>query len=130
MKNIQSIFNSNTLTLARAFLALCFLTTLIFTPIKDLFPINHIPTIRQNLQGLQHLNIFLWFDNILIPYYISILTYLIIIFGVYPRYTCLLQCWISYSIFYSMLIIEGGDQINVIITLLLIPICEIGRAHV
>jgi antimicrobial peptide system SdpB family protein len=120
---IENIYNSNTITFARALLSLCFLITLIFTPVCDLFPIKHIELLRANIFGLNHLNLFLWFNNIYIPYTISIIVLLISITGIYPRYVCFFQSWISYSIYYTMLVTEGGDQINVIITLLLIPIC-------
>lgn len=122
MKVFRDIYNSNSITLSRALFALCFLVTLIFTPLYDLFPSQHIKFLKDNINGLNHLNIFLWFDNIIIPYIISIIVLIISIIGIYPRIFIFFQSWISYSIYYSMLVTEGGDQINVIITFLLIPV--------
>ncbi|PWB25857.1 sporulation-delaying protein SdpB family protein, partial [Flavobacterium sp. HTF] len=123
MTIIKEIYTSNTLTLARSLLALCFLTTLIFTPVYDLFPVQHIVELKSDFNGLSKLNIYLWFDNINIHYYISIVILILVISGVYPRLSCLLQTWVSYSIFYSMLVNDGGDQINVILNFLLLPVC-------
>lgn len=123
MIKIQNIYKSNTITFARMLLALCFLTTLLFSSINDLFPAQHIAQLKTNFHGCSKLNIYLWFDNIQIPYLISIITLGLVVSGIYPRLTCLLQTWISYSIYNSMLVTDGGDQINIILTFLLIPIC-------
>lgn len=119
---IKNIVSNNTITLARTLLALGFLLTLIFTPYTQLFPDYHLIKLSENINGLMHLNFYLWFDNILIPFMFSIIVLLVNVLGLYPRYMCFLQSWVAYSIFYSMLIVEGGDQINVILTFLLIPI--------
>lgn len=123
MEKVNNILSSNTITLARMLLALGTLSTLLFTNVNDLFPQFHVTKIIENKSGLMHLNYFLWFDNIYIPYTISIIILFLTILGVYPRIISILQCITSYSIFYTMLIVEGGDQINIILTLLLIPIC-------
>ena len=120
---IQNIYKSNTITFARALLALCFLSTLLFTPIYDLFPVQHIEQLKNSSNSSLNLNIYLLFNNIEIPYCISIIVLLFVISGFYPRLSCLFQTWISYSIFYSMLVTDGGDQINIILTFLLLPIC-------
>lgn len=122
MKQLDKAYTSNTLTLARALLALCFLLTLVFTPLYDLFPVQHIKFLNENIHGLNHLNFFLWFSDLRIPYVFSILVLLFSVLGVYPRYLCILQSWVAYSIYFTMLVTEGGDQINVIITFLLIPV--------
>lgn len=124
---IKDIYNSNALALVRSLLALCFLITLVFTPVYDLFPIQHITELNNDLGGLSRLNMYLWFDNIYIPYYISIVVLVLIIAGIYPRLTCLFQAWISYSVFYTMLITDGGDQINLILTFLILPICLLDK---
>jgi antimicrobial peptide system SdpB family protein len=74
-----------------------------------------------------NLNYFLWFDNLLIPYIFSITILIIVILGLFPRLICIFHSWVSYSVFYSMLIVEGGDQINIILTFLLIPICILDK---
>lgn len=120
---MKKIVQNDTITLARALLALCMLVTLLFTSVDQLFPPYHLAKISENVKGVMHLNFFFWFDNPLIPYLFSIVVLLVCILGYFPRYLCVLQSWVAYSIFYSMLIVEGGDQINVILTFLLIPVC-------
>jgi antimicrobial peptide system SdpB family protein len=123
MNKITNIIKSNPITLARALLALGTLSTLLFTSVYDLFPKFYLANVLENKSGLMHLNYFLWFENVYIPYAISIIILLVVILGFYPRTMCFLHSITSYSVFYSMLIVEGGDQINIILTLLLIPIC-------
>lgn len=124
---IQNIYNSNTITLARTLLALCFLSTLVFTPSYDLFPIQHFVELKSNIKGIFHLNFFLWFDTVLIPYLNSIVVLILVITGYYPRLTCIIHTWVSYSIYYTMLVTDGGDQINIILTTLLLPICLLDK---
>ncbi len=116
-------YNTNSLTLSRAILALGFLITLLFNNINELFPSYQLEKIKSLNNDLMFLNIFTWFNNIYIPYYISIIVLVIIILGIYPRITCILHFLITFSVFHSMLIIEGGDQISLVISILLIPIC-------
>jgi len=123
MINFPNIHNSNVVTLSRALLALSFLLTLVFTPLYDLFPTQHLILIKQNVEYSLHLNFFLWFDNIKIPYIISIVVLLLSIFGLFPRYMSILQFWVSFSVYHSALVTEGGDQINSILSLLFIPLC-------
>ncbi|MES2545709.1 MAG: sporulation-delaying protein SdpB family protein [Bacteroidota bacterium] len=120
---LNKILNSNTITLCRALLALSLLVTLVFTGINDLFPKEHILEVASRDLFLMKLNFFLWFNSPQLPYIFSIIILIFSILGVYPRFFCVLQCWVTYSLFYSMLIIEGGDQINTILTFLLIPVC-------
>ncbi len=47
----------------------------------------------------------------------------LVILGIFPRYTCLFHYWIASSITGNMSIIDGGDHVNTILSLLLIPIC-------
>lgn len=43
--------------------------------------------------------------------------------GYFSQISCILHAYVSYSFLYDSKIIEGGDQIALIITILLIPIC-------
>jgi antimicrobial peptide system SdpB family protein len=121
--SIEKILQNNTVTLARAFLASGTLLTLLFTGVDDLFPVHHLLGLKKSIEGLMHLNLFLWFDHILIPYLFSIAVLILTILGFFPRYISILHSWVTYSVFYTMLIVEGGDQINTILTFLIIPIC-------
>jgi hypothetical protein len=125
MPDFSKIYTSNVLQYARSFLALSLILTLICSPFKDLFPDFHIIKLKDNLRELSFLNYYLWFSNMKIPYYFTLLILALVIAGIYPRFLSLFHWWATYSTFYTMFIIEGGDQISVIIVLLLIPICLI-----
>lgn len=116
-------YNTNTLTLCRAILALGSLLTLLFNDVEDLFPASQLADIKKNKMIVSNLNLFSWFDNIYISYYIVIIILTLVIVGFYPRILSILHAIVNFSIFNSMLIIEGGDQICLVISFLLIPIC-------
>lgn len=120
---INNILNSNSITLGRTLLALSTLSTLLFNSTSDLFPSYHLEKIAGREEFIYKYNFFLIFDNPLIPQVLAIVFLLIIIGGIFPRITCFIQTYISYSLFHSLLVVEGGDQINAILALLLIPIC-------
>lgn len=124
---IEKIITTNSITFARALLALGFLCTLLFTPIDELFPKSHIDKFQELPIFFKSINYFLWFDNINIPYYLSVIIFIVSISGFFPRYISILQCLATYSCFYSFLIVEGGDQISAILTLLIIPICILDK---
>ncbi len=123
MKMKLQNYNTNTLTFCRAILALGTLLTLLFNDLSDLFPEKHLVEIKKNQILVSNLNMFTWFNDISIPYYIAIVILIFIILGIYPRILCLLHALVTFSIFNGMLIIEGGDQICLVISMLLIPIC-------
>lgn len=116
-------YNTNTLTLCRAVLALGTLLTLLFNDLSDLFPNQHLDGLKYSPRNILHLNIFTWFENVSISFYGAVFILIMVILGIYPRVVCILHALVSFSVFNGMLIIEGGDQICLVITLLLIPIC-------
>jgi len=121
----QQKFHTTTLGLARSLLALCMLLTLLCNSIYDLFPGYHFADNQRLAHGIERINLFYLFSykHILIPYLFSIAVLVAVISGYFPRITALLHAWVAYSIYYSLLIIEGGDQITAILTLLLLPAC-------
>ena len=123
MENFSKIYNTNVIQFARFFLALSLFITLTLTPFIDLFPPFHIEKLRTNMRELSYLNYYMWFENIRIPYYITLIILILVISGFYTRFTGLLHWIATYSTFYTMFIIEGGDQISVIITFFISLIC-------
>lgn len=115
--------NGNFLTTVRTLLAISSLTILVFTPLEGLFPAFHMEKVTEGASWIESMNIFLWFRNIYIPYWLSIIVLGLVMIGIMPRITSVLHTLVSYSIFYSLLIVEGGDQINAILTFLLLPVC-------
>jgi len=55
--------------------------------------------------------------------YLAIFFLLVVISGAFIKITSILHWWISISFFLSSSVIDGGDQIASILSLLLIPIC-------
>jgi len=109
--------------LARASLAISLLVTLIFNEIETLYPEHLFNPPGMNM-FFEKVNLFFMFDynHLWIPKLISISVLMIVILGYLPQITGVLHWWISFSFFNSAIIIDGGDQINAIITLILIPI--------
>lgn len=117
-------FYHPSIAIARTCLAFGSAVTLIFNSPEFLF----FPTFKTNpnqIFDLTKISIFyLSFPNhIYIGVISSLVILLAVIIGIYPRITCFLHFWISFSIYNSSFIIEGGDQLTSILTLLLIPIC-------
>lgn len=100
---------TNTLGVARAFLALCTLVNIIF---------NYDVFIKTKIDNF---NIFYYLEGDIGKIF-SILILIIVILGYFPRYTCIPHWWVAFSYFRGSSLIEGGDQLAAILTFLLIPI--------
>lgn len=121
----QSLLNyriwTNAYGVARTALALGLLLTLVFNNTDTLFRpglLNDVSitkaTITQiSLYKLVSLETARW---------ISVAVLLFVISGYFPRYTGILHWWVAFSFNASGVVVDGGDQINAIATLLLIPI--------
>ncbi len=111
------------LGIARTSLAFGLLLTLLFNSNETLFNFGIENEILPQFNKYEFINIYSIIKNLTIAKYISIFILIIVITGVYPRYTCILHWWVTFSFFNTSFAIDGGDQINNILTLLLIPIC-------
>jgi antimicrobial peptide system SdpB family protein len=109
--------------LARSVLAFGLLITLIFNGNTILFDTNMSGFDGVRVNNYNFFSIFLLFDNLMIAKYISIIILLSVIIGIYPRITAILHFWVTYSFASCTHIIDGGDQIASILTLLFVPIC-------
>jgi antimicrobial peptide system SdpB family protein len=54
---------------------------------------------------------------------LALLILSLVVGGVYPRFTGLLHWWVSYSVQNTIINIDGGAQINLVLTTLLLPLC-------
>jgi len=120
INQIEKIINQNywsiNLGIARSFLALCTLVTLLFNPVDALFS----SSIHSKV-GYAY-NFFYIFGNFKISIIIAAILLIVVMIGMYPRYTCILHFWVAYSFSTSGISVEGGDQIVGIASLLLIPV--------
>jgi len=127
-KIIEQLIYSNPwnkkLGLARSFLAASTLLTLVFNHSNTLFTYGTGITTVPICDGLAKFGIFCLFsDNLELARYLSIAILAITILGYLPRYTCVLSWWVAFSYFNSSVNVDGGDQVNAVLSLLLIPIC-------
>jgi antimicrobial peptide system SdpB family protein len=115
--------HTNVYGLARSVLAMGLLLTLLFNDSEVLFAgtdnahVNggNIPTIliAPLCFGPQHLGL---------AKCLSCLILVVTMSGLYPRITGILHWWVSIGFLHSSLLIEGGDQITVLLTFFLIPV--------
>ncbi|QTY27094.1 sporulation-delaying protein SdpB family protein [Flavobacterium sp. CS20] len=125
-KFISKITRCNYITnvygISRSLLAMGLLLTLIFNSTDILFQFDEVFIKNVKLNPLFNYNYFYIFrENLLLSKLIAILILLTVIIGIWSRYTVVLHWWLSISFFSSALVIDGGDQISAILTLLLIP---------
>jgi antimicrobial peptide system SdpB family protein len=103
---------------ARALIAFAQLINMIFTPYEYYFK---NPYQIVNLQNILP-NYFLILENN-ISFIISLILLIWVISGYLPQLSCFFHAYFSFCFFFGSTIVEGGDQISQIITILLIPIC-------
>ncbi|MEQ9426442.1 MAG: HTTM domain-containing protein [Cyclobacteriaceae bacterium] len=108
--------------LSRSFLAMGTLLTLTFNDIQPLFSKFNHGNIETSF-GLVNVSLFSFFDNLIIPYSLSILVLVTVIIGYRPRITGILHWYISFSYMMSSAVIDGGDHLTAILTGLFIPVC-------
>ncbi|UGU15383.1 hypothetical protein LS482_17080 [Sinomicrobium kalidii] len=129
IKIIQYINKSNykgiicLYSLARTCLAIGILITLLFDSPFMLFPEDFFRGFDKTL-FVNQINFFYLFEyeNLLWAKWIAILILLTVIFGIFPRITALLHWWIAFSYNTGTIVVDGGDQITSILTLMIIPI--------
>jgi antimicrobial peptide system SdpB family protein len=114
---------SNTYGIARSFIALSLFLTLSFSDVhKMISPLGKLADIY-SASGLSKISIFYLFrDNLILAKIISLVVLATVIIGWRPRFTGVLHWWIAFSFTTSSTVLEGGDQLGEIISLLLIPV--------
>ena len=115
---ISSLYN---LGLSRSILAFGTLLTLLGNDTKLLFFNISGPAINIKKDSIS-LFYLLGPEHIEVGRFFCIITLIIVIAGVWPRYTSIMHWWVSYSLFNSVQVLDGGDQITNILTFLLMPI--------
>ena len=110
--------------MGRSVVALGSLSVLIFNDLGLLFDKDALDVISSSEYFINQINLFglLGYENLYLSKLISILVLLSVIVGYYPQITGLLHFWIIYSFHNSALLLDGGDQIAIILTFLLTPI--------
>lgn len=120
---VESFRWSNTYGIARSFIAVSLFLTLFFSDIFRLItPLDSLNEIH-NLNNISRISIFyLLRDNLILAKIICLIILILVIIGWRPRFTGVFHWWIAFSFSTSSVILEGGDQVAEILTLLLIPV--------
>ncbi len=119
---------TNVIGLCRSLLALGLLLTLLSTNINTLVHKysdgNLVNPLLNESVALNKYNFFILFgnDHLNLMKYLAIIILTIVISGFWFKITSFLHWWIAISFLYFSSIIDGGDQINAVISLILIPI--------
>lgn len=115
---------TNVYGIARSLLAIGTLITLLFTDIHVLLQPVNIPNEVPKFLNFPKISLFYLLDfNFQLAKWIAVSILLIVASGWRPRITGILHWWVSYSFIASAILVDGGDHITSVLTLLLIPIC-------
>jgi antimicrobial peptide system SdpB family protein len=115
---------NSSIGLGRSLLACSTLLTLLFNDSTILFKLGVGVYEAPMCIGFSKISLFCLLNNHLeFARYISIFILLAVITGFLPKVSCLFHWWVSFSVQSSCINVDGGDQINSILTLLLLPIC-------
>lgn len=109
---------------ARSLLALGTLLTLVFSPTNVLFPPEILRGLGGTCSGNAALSLFCLLPGNLagLGRAIAILSLLVVASGWRPRFTGILHWWVTMSLFVASVVVDGGDQISMILTLALVPV--------
>ena len=124
LKYINAGDSKSIIGFARSLLALGLLLTLVCNPINELIPARYLATFNQHTLKF-HSNFFMVFGagHLWVTRFLAIAFLLIIISGYFMQLTCLVHFWITASLILIKPAYLGGDNINMLLTLLLIPVC-------
>lgn len=115
---------TNVYGFARSLFALGTLLTLLFNEVGILFrPALGIPDVPicQGVAG--RISLFcLLSSNLFLAKCLAASILVVVISGWRPRFTGVLHWWISFSFMNSAILVDGGDQVTGVLTLLLIPV--------
>jgi antimicrobial peptide system SdpB family protein len=118
-------FQTNIVAISRTLLAIAGLSTLLFNNLHTLFysGLTDGATLLDSPQSFPNLYALLGAEKLWLARIIAVIILMAAAIGIYPRYTALLQWWVTYSYVTAGVEVDGGDQIAGILTLLLIPVC-------
>ncbi|PJJ48050.1 sporulation-delaying protein SdpB family protein [Hymenobacter chitinivorans] len=111
-----------TFALARALLALSTLLTLAVNTTDTLFPASLLKATPRSYVDSITLYHTLFYQNLVGYKLFALLILAAVISGWRPRITGVLHWWVSYTFFMTSDLVDGGDQINAILCLILVPL--------
>ncbi|ELR72481.1 hypothetical protein C900_01476 [Fulvivirga imtechensis AK7] len=122
--NIKEV-HTNVYGIARSLLAISLLITLLFTDNTRNFPIELFSDSYDTLSW--NYFVVLGHENLSISIILACIILVWVVSGYLPQLSCFLHTWLAISYFDMALVIEGGDQIAQILSLLIIPVAITDR---
>ncbi|HEU4964167.1 MAG TPA: sporulation-delaying protein SdpB family protein [Bacilli bacterium] len=115
---------TNVYGLARTLLALSTFLLFLFNRSNWLFrPAQGVPEIDITHNLIYKFSLFgLLSDHLEIARWIAVLLMLIVMSGWRPRITGLIHFWVACSVFNDAMVLDGGEQVLTVITLILLPV--------
>ncbi len=112
------------LGVARSLLALATGLTLLFTDTQTLFSGNPNLMDKSLCSGIDAANLFCLVPSsqLHLAHLFALLGLALVASGWRPRWTGILHWWIAWSYHQAGTFVDGGDQVNMILTLLLVPV--------
>ncbi|HEY8174736.1 MAG TPA: sporulation-delaying protein SdpB family protein [Gemmatimonadaceae bacterium] len=120
---------TNVYGLARSLIALGTLGTLVFSHSTSIFRravgIDRVP----QCSGLAHGSYFCLFGSghLELARWIAVVLLTVVVTGWRPRFTGIVHWWLSVSLAVSGVLVDGGDQVAQVLTLLLLPVTVTDR---
>lgn len=115
---------TNVIGIGRTVLALGSLITLLFNDINWLMHPLGLKSQAATMFNVNNISLFGILDtNLVLAKWIAIVILLLAASGWRPRFTAILHWWVAFSYANSAIVLDGGDQITEVLTLLLIPVC-------
>src|SRR4051794_2601502 len=119
---------TNVYGLSRTLLALATAMTIAFNPVHVLFsPVSGVYEVPRCGAGILSISIYCLVSpaRLELARWISVVILLVVASGWRPRFTALPHAWVAFSLFSSSTTFDGGDQITLVLTVLLLPVALI-----
>jgi antimicrobial peptide system SdpB family protein len=116
---------TNVYGLSRTLLAVATACTIAFNPSNVLFtPAAGVYDVPRCNPGILNLSVFCLLSpaRLGIARWLSVAALIVVASGWRPRLTAIPHAWLSYSLFASSTVFDGGDQITLVLTVLLLPV--------
>ncbi|WP_052731187.1 sporulation-delaying protein SdpB family protein [Spirosoma radiotolerans] len=113
---------TNVYGVVRSLLALGTLCTLLLNDMGTLFRPIAGQTDCPACVGLAQYSLFCWLGDIETARWVCVGILLLVLIGIYPRFTALLHVYVGFSFMSTAVLVDGGDQVTLVLSLLLLPL--------
>ncbi|GAB3794162.1 membrane protein [Spirosoma humi] len=113
---------TNVYGFVRSLLALGTLCTLLLNDMGTLFRPIAGQTDCPACVGLAQYSLFCWLGDIETARWVCVGILLLVLIGIYPRFTALLHVYVGFSFMSTAVLVDGGDQVTLVLSFLLLPL--------